>query len=73
MTTNLTTDLATNDDVDWAGTLSRLEVLRDHCGELCDTNKPVSVNPGDFMGTVTSKVIHINIETSGFALGKPSK
>ena len=53
-TLHLLTDLALVDGDDWAWTLRRLEALRDECGELCDTRKPV--NHGDFLGTVTAKV-----------------
>ena len=51
---NLVTDLIPGEGVDWEGTLRRLAVLREECGELCDTSKPV--NQGEFLGSVTSKV-----------------
>lgn len=35
-------------------TLKRIEGIRKICGDLCDTSK--EINPGDFLGYVTSKV-----------------
>ena len=29
-------------DVDWAVILSRLEIVRAHCGDLCNTNKSIT-------------------------------
>ena len=36
-------DLATDGaEVDWVGTLRTLDILRGHCGQLCDTNKSIT-------------------------------
>ena len=39
-------------------TLKRIEGIRKICGDLCDTSK--EINPGDFLGYVTSKVKTFN-------------
>merc|ERR1719445_826711 len=51
--------MTTNGDsphVDWALTEMRLDILRDLCGDLCDTAKSVSKDSGDFMGSITAKI-----------------
>ena len=36
-------------------TLRRIQSIQQMCGDLCDTSKEIT--PGDFMGSVTSKVV----------------
>ena len=35
-------------------TLKRIKVIRELCGDLCDTTKDIT--PGEFMGSVTAQV-----------------
>ena len=35
-------------------TMKRIKMVKEICGDLCDTSKEIS--PGEFMGSVTAKV-----------------
>lgn len=48
--------VVSGNDVDWDVVLRRLDLLREHCGDLCDTNKHINKREGDFLGFVTSKI-----------------